>query len=122
MFTLLPPCCPAAEFAASLVDKCRGVDLAAVAAAVSEAAQTASFLESAVASLHATPQSGKGSRGVPHSRSSPDFNREERLSAKQRLGAAAADPHRHHSEDGLGPGRHYGVPGGDPGAHREWPG
>ena len=52
--------CPPAEFAASLVEKCRSVDVPALTAAVAEAAQTAAYLESA-ASLHASPQV----RGIP---------------------------------------------------------
>lgn len=95
--------------------------LAAVAAAVSEAVQTAAYLESAVGSLHASPQASKGSRGgVPHSRSSPDFSREDRLAAKQRMMAAAdAEVHRGHSEDVLPSARHHHMLHGDGGAHRE---
>lgn len=52
LFALRPA---VAEFAASLVGKCRSVDVAAVSAVVTEAQQTAAYLESAVASLHTTP-------------------------------------------------------------------
>jgi hypothetical protein len=52
----LPHCLTASEFAASLVERCWSVDVAAVGAAVSEAAQTAAYLESTVASLHISPQ------------------------------------------------------------------
>ena len=46
--------CP--DFAAALVQRCRGVDVAGVAAHVLEAVQTAAYLESAVASLRSSPQ------------------------------------------------------------------
>lgn len=56
LLTFLSALWPAvAEFAASLVGRCRTVDVAAVSAAVTEAQQTAAYLESAVASLHTTP-------------------------------------------------------------------
>lgn len=45
--------CP--QFPAALVERCRGVDAAAAGAAAREAAQTAAYLESAVASVHASP-------------------------------------------------------------------
>ncbi|KAL4425481.1 hypothetical protein ABPG75_009497 [Micractinium tetrahymenae] len=96
--------CP--EFAAALVERCRGVDVAAVGAAAQEAAQAACYLESALGSLHTSPQLlGKGGHGVPHCRSSPDLAREGQLNGKHRA-ASLADPHRHFSDDGLLAARH----------------
>lgn len=54
--------CP--ELAAALVERCRGVDVAAVGAAAHEAAQTACYLESAMGSLHASPQVGRRPAGA----------------------------------------------------------
>lgn len=53
--------CP--ELAASLVGRCRGVDVAAASSAVLEAAQAACYLESAMGSLNPSPQVGLGRLG-----------------------------------------------------------
>jgi hypothetical protein len=45
-----------ADFAASLVERCRAMDVEALTAAAAEAAQTAAYLGSTGGSMHSTPR------------------------------------------------------------------